>query len=269
MKRRIFAALSAAVILLAATSCTKVTATVSSVPQTPEPSVPETPAPETSAPETSAPKTSDPETSAPKTSVTTPATTVDTTQTEDTSNYKPDFDINSVNFIEGNRKGNPAIVELALKQVGNVGGEPYWSWYGFEERIEWCGCFTSWCLNQVGKDEPYFTRCQSEGATWFIEHDSWGDRDYPDPAPGDLIFFDWDLDESADHVGFYIGTDGTYFYTVEGNAEDVCKLKRRPWSYKWLFGFGLMEWSEENYTVKPQETDAPAESTSSSQPEQE
>ena len=24
-----------------------------------------------------------------------------------------------------------AIVSVALSQVGNVGGEPYWSWYGF------------------------------------------------------------------------------------------------------------------------------------------
>ena len=29
-----------------------------------------------------------------------------------------------------------AIVFVALSQVGNVGGEPYWSWYGFDSRVE-------------------------------------------------------------------------------------------------------------------------------------
>lgn len=28
--------------------------------------------------------------------------------------------------------GNQAIVEVALTQLGNEGGQPYWSWYGFE-----------------------------------------------------------------------------------------------------------------------------------------
>lgn len=32
--------------------------------------------------------------------------------------------------------GNQAIVEVALTQLGNEGGQPYWSWYGFEGRVE-------------------------------------------------------------------------------------------------------------------------------------
>ena len=46
--------------------------------------------------------------------------------------------------------GNQAIVEVALTQLGNVGGEPYWSWYGFDSRVEWCACFVSWCAEQCG-----------------------------------------------------------------------------------------------------------------------
>lgn len=29
------------------------------------------------------------------------------------------------------------IVTVAFSQVGNIGGEPYWSWYGFSSRVEW------------------------------------------------------------------------------------------------------------------------------------
>ena len=52
-------------------------------------------------------------------------------------------------FVNGTRPGNTAIVELAKQQVGNVGGRPYWSWYGFSSRVEWCACFVSWCYGQM------------------------------------------------------------------------------------------------------------------------
>lgn len=36
------------------------------------------------------------------------------------------------------------IVTVALTQIENVGGDPYWSWYGFGSRVEWCACFVSY-----------------------------------------------------------------------------------------------------------------------------
>ena len=50
-------------------------------------------------------------------------------------------DLSGVEFINGTRPGNPGLVDLAKRQVGNVGGYPYWSWYGFNSRVEWCACF--------------------------------------------------------------------------------------------------------------------------------
>jgi len=40
--------------------------------------------------------------------------------------------------------GNDTIVAIAQSQIGNVGGEPYWRWYGFNSRVEWCACFVSY-----------------------------------------------------------------------------------------------------------------------------
>src|SRR5699024_7686551 len=54
------------------------------------------------------------------------------------------------------------VVDLAKGQVGNVGGQPYWSWYGFTSRVEWCACFVSWCYGQMGLSEPRFAACQSQ-----------------------------------------------------------------------------------------------------------
>ncbi len=149
-------------------------------------------------------------------------------------------DLSGVDFVNGTRPGNTAIVELAKQQVGNVGGRPYWSWYGFSSRVEWGACFVSWCYGQMGLSEPRFAACQSQGVPWFTSHGQWGARGYENIAPGDAIFFDWDLDGSADHVGLVIGTDGQRVYTVEGNSGDACKIKSYPLDYACIKGYGLM-----------------------------
>ena len=152
-------------------------------------------------------------------------------------------DLSGVQFVNGTRPGNPQFVELAKGQVGNVGGAPYWSWYGFDSRVAWCACFVSWCYGQAGLSEPRFAACQSQGVPWFTSHGQWGARGYENIAPGDAIFFDWDLDGSADHVGLVIGTDGNRVYTVEGNSGDACKIKSYPLDYACIKGYGLMNWN--------------------------
>mgnify|MGYP000827640565 CR=1 FL=1 len=151
-------------------------------------------------------------------------------------------DLSGVDFVNGTRPGNTAIVDLAKQQVGNVGGYPYWSWYGFNSRVEWCACFVSWCYGQMGLSEPRFAACQSQGIPWFTSHGQWGARGYENIAPGDAIFFDWDLDGSADHVGLVIGRDANRVYTVEGNSGDACKIKSYPLDYACIKGYGLMNW---------------------------
>ena len=147
-----------------------------------------------------------------------------------------------VEFVNGTRPGNQAVVDIAKSQVGNVGGQPYWSWYGFTSRVEWCACFVSWCYGQMGLSEPRFSACQAQGIPWFQSHGQWGGRDYANIAPGDAIFFDWDLDGSADHVGIVVGTDGSRVYTVEGNSGDACKIKSYSLTYECIKGYGLMNW---------------------------
>ena len=150
--------------------------------------------------------------------------------------------LDGVEFVNGTRPGNPELVELAKRQVGNVGGQPYWSWYGFNSRVEWCACFVSWCYGQMGLSEPRFAACQSQGIPWFQSHGQWGARGYDNLAPGDAIFFGWDLDGSADHVGIVIGTDGSRVYTVEGNSGDACKIRSYDVNYECIKGYGLMNW---------------------------
>ena len=140
--------------------------------------------------------------------------------------------------------GNQTIVEVALTQVGNEGGEPYWSWYGFDSRVEWCACFVSWCADQCGYLEsgiiPQFSGCD-DGVSWFQSNGQWQSRDY-EPQPGDIIFFDWadenGQDGSADHVGIVQSTENGIVYTVEGNSGDACRERQYSVGYYEILGYG-------------------------------
>lgn len=151
-------------------------------------------------------------------------------------------DLSGVEWVNGTRVGNQAIIDLALSQVGQVGGQPYWSWYGFSSRVEWCACFVSWCMNQVGHSEVKYASCQYGGVPYFQGAGRWANGGYTDLVAGDVIFFDWDGDGKANHTGLVIGTDGSYVYTVEGNSGDTCKTKKYAINSSVILGYGLMNW---------------------------
>ena len=144
--------------------------------------------------------------------------------------------------------GDGLIVEVALAQIGNVGGEPYWSWYGFGSRVEWCACFVSWCANESGYIEagiiPKFSGCVG-GSNWFKDRGLWQDNSY-EPRPGDIIFFDWDdpdgfsgpQDGLPDHVGIVERVENGIVYTVEGNSGDRCQENHYPIGYYEIYGYG-------------------------------
>ena len=137
--------------------------------------------------------------------------------------------------------GNQAIVEVALTQLGNVGGEPYWSWYGFDSRVEWCACFVSWCAEQCGYLEsgiiPKYSLC-SDGVNWFRNNGQWQGRDY-EPTAGNLIFFDWEGDGTIDHTGIVEKSENGTVYTVEGNSGDECKQRNYPVGSSVIYGYGI------------------------------
>lgn len=141
------------------------------------------------------------------------------------------------------------IVAVALSQVGNVGGEPYWSWYGFSSHVEWCACFVSWCANECGYIEngiiPKFAGCVG-GINWFKERGQWADNSI-EPTSGMLIFFDWDepdglsgpQDGLSDHVGIVEKVEGGRVYTIEGNSGDACRQRSYPVGYYEIMGYGM------------------------------
>ena len=137
--------------------------------------------------------------------------------------------------------GNQAIVEVALTQLGNEGGQPYWSWYGFDGRVEWCACFVSWCADQCGYLDsgivPKFAGCV-DGANWFKGNGQWQDRNY-EPTAGTIIFFDWENDGETDHVGIVEKCENGVVYTVEGNSGDACRQNQYSIGSSSIYGYGI------------------------------
>ena len=138
-------------------------------------------------------------------------------------------------------EGNTAMVAVAQTQLGNVGGEPYWRWWGLDYRVEWCAIFVSWCADQCGYlDAGVLPKMEGVRpyVDWFIARAQWQGRDY-EPSPGDIIFFDWESDGLADHIGIVEKVEHGLIYTIEGNSGDVCAERHYTLGATSVYGFGL------------------------------
>lgn len=137
--------------------------------------------------------------------------------------------------------GNGDIVKVALTQVGDVGGKPYWNWYGFESRVEWCACFVSWCANEAGLLEkglvPKFAYCPT-GVQWFKERNKWLEGGQI-PQTGFIIFFDWKNDGISDHVGIVELVEKGMIYTIEGNSNNECRRNIYSIDSQDIYGYGI------------------------------
>jgi len=136
--------------------------------------------------------------------------------------------------------GSQQIVSVAMGQIGNSGGQKFWSWYGFDSHVEWCACFVSWCADQSGLiasgNVPKFSLC-SDGVTWFQGKNKWQSGGTT-PSAGMIIFFDWDHDGISDHVGIVEKCEGGRVYTIEGNSSDQVRQRNYTVDYGAIMGYG-------------------------------
>ena len=166
------------------------------------------------------------------------------------------------------------MVTCAESQLGVEGGEPYWSWYGFNERVEWCACFVCWVADQCGLLEgnsnedtqsdiedqaltnaklsiPKYSVCD-DGINKFKEKGEWQDRETDGtlyiPKPGDIIFFDWiekdtgEQDRISDHTGIVKNVDleNNKVHTIEGNSGDAVKEQEYDLNNIQIVGYGTL-----------------------------
>ena len=146
------------------------------------------------------------------------------------------------------------LVNIALSQLGNKGGEKFWRWAGSSKRIAWCALFVSWCADQAGLRSsgkvPYFSFV-GDGVHWFKTKGKWikgsdvNSSNYDELIrPGMIIFFDWledgKRDGHGDHVGIVTKVSNGRIYTVEGNNNDAVAKNSYPVGSKSILGFGIV-----------------------------
>jgi hypothetical protein len=140
---------------------------------------------------------------------------------------------------------NGTLIGVADTQIGNVGGETYWRWYGFNSRVEWCAVFVSWAAGQCGYIDaeilPLFSACET-GIQWFKNHGQWQNGGYT-PAAGDIIFFDWEADGECDHVGIVESMTGSRVNTIEGNSGNAVKRRSYGLGSIQIIGYGIPAYS--------------------------
>ena len=138
--------------------------------------------------------------------------------------------------------GSGDLVEVALSQEGNSGGEIYWRWYGYDEYQPWCACFVSWCADQCGYIDagiiPKFAKC-SVGAKWFQERGQFESAGYT-PKTGDLIFFEWGDGGDLDHVGIVVNVENGFVNTIEGNSSNKVQRGRYATGDSSIYGYGVV-----------------------------
>jgi len=144
--------------------------------------------------------------------------------------------------------GGSDIVRVALSQVGdeNNGGQKFWSYMGFTNKVPWCASFVSWCGNECGYIEagvmPNSGLC-NDFRDFFKERNQWKDSQAQGgnyiPKAGDFILFQWLGSATADldHIGIVTACDGTTVFTVEGNSGDAVKCNTYPINSTSIIGY--------------------------------
>lgn len=106
----------------------------------------------------------------------------------------------------------------------------------------------SWCANECGYIDtgviPKYAGCVL-GSQWFKDRGQWMDNS-AEPAPGMIIFFDWNdengQDGEPDHTGIVEKVENGVVYTVEGNSGDSVRINTYPVGYYEIYGYGVPQY---------------------------
>lgn len=168
------------------------------------------------------------------------------------SNNSPDTSVTedpeAIEYFIPDLSGSPtreAIVKAASREVGNVGGEKFWRWYGFKSHVHWCACFTSYIAAECGCIQSGVcprSALVDDWISFYKKQHRWAGRNYI-PHSGDFIIFDWEGDGQPDHIGIVESCDGKTVYTIEGNSRDVCRRKSYARGSWLIYGYGCPNYS--------------------------
>ncbi len=115
--------------------------------------------------------------------------------------------------------------------------------------FDWCACFVNWCLSQARVDyasgELGCWRWAQIFKNMGMFANSAAYRGTYAPRPADLIFFNWDGNNTCSgHVGFVLYTTADSVYTVEGNSGNQVKVRSYKLNDPRIIGYGTPPYDE-------------------------
>ncbi len=121
-----------------------------------------------------------------------------------------------IGYCELTQKGGEEIVDSEIPGYTKY-GEKYGNSYG-----HWCAFFVLWCASEADIPTSIIPKSAENGScrqfvNWFKSNKCWEDADY-EPKMGDIIFFDWNGDGVANHVGIVKSYENGIVTTIEGNT---------------------------------------------------
>lgn len=116
----------------------------------------------------------------------------------------------------------------------------------------WCAAFVTACAIKCGATDILPKECSCnkmielfKGLGCFVENDAHV------PAPGDIMFYDWDDDGKGDnkgeveHVGIVESVSGSTITVIEGNYKKECKRRTLTVDGKYIRGYGVPKYDIE------------------------
>lgn len=122
--------------------------------------------------------------------------------------------------------------------------------YVLQETDSWCSAFVSAMAIKAGLTEIIPTECGCQRHIGLFQNiGRWVEEDSHIPAPGDLIFYDWDVKKQgestgwADHVGIVVGTKWPFIKVIEGNKNDEVAYRVLLLGDMRIRGYGIPDYA--------------------------
>lgn len=124
--------------------------------------------------------------------------------------------------------------------------------YAMRDTDPWCAAFVSAAAAVCGLTDIVFPECSCPlMARRYREAGRWEEVDFAVPRPGDVIFYDWDGDRVADHVGLVVDTEADWLSVVEGNRSDAVGKRRVHRDSPYILGYGQPDFAARAEAAAP------------------
>lgn len=140
-----------------------------------------------------------------------------------------------------------SVINIAQSFIGYTedanGNTIFGNEFGMPD-AEWCHLFVTYCYNHAGFGNriPQVAYCPY-GVDWFLGHDTYYfySKYQYEPRTGDVIYFDWNYNDSPNHVGLVLDYDGETVTTIEGNTGEPEQVMVKYWNAgsDYIMGYGV------------------------------